>query len=278
MPSTSEQQTATDDVVLVEDTDGVRTITLNRPAAYNSLNIELKNRLVETLRDTAADDDVRAVVLTGAGKAFCAGQDLKEHVGLLLDKDPAPLSTVEEHYNPIATSIAEMPKPIIAAVNGPAAGAGAAFAYAADVRIAASSANFLMAFANVGLGPDSGASWTLQRLIGYGRALELMMLPRKVQADEALRIGLISEVVEDTADTGDGAVLARAQELAAKLATGPTVAYQKIKQTLSAATSSSFREALAAEQVAQNELGATSDHHEAVDAFVNKRAPKFTGS
>lgn len=278
MPSTSEQQTATDDVVLVEDTDGVRTITLNRPAAYNSLNIELKNRLVETLRDTAADDDVRAVVLTGAGKAFCAGQDLKEHVGLLLDKDPAPLSTVEEHYNPIATSIAEMPKPIIAAVNGPAAGAGAAFAYAADVRIAASSANFLMAFANVGLGPDSGASWTLQRLIGYGRALELMMLPRKVQADEALRLGLISEVVEDTADTGDGAVLARAQELAAKLATGPTVAYQKIKQTLSAATSSSFREALAAEQVAQNELGATSDHHEAVDAFVNKRAPKFTGS
>ncbi|MPY98780.1 MAG: enoyl-CoA hydratase [Actinophytocola sp.] len=275
MPSTPEQQTATDDVVLVEDNDGVRTITLNRPAAYNSLNIELKNRLVETLRVTAADDDVRAVVLTGAGKAFCAGQDLKEHVGLLLDKDPAPLSTVEEHYNPIATSIAEMPKPIIAAVNGPAAGAGAAFAYAADVRVAAISANFLMAFANVGLGPDSGASWTLQRLIGYGRALELMMLPRKVHADEALRIGLVSEVVDDT---GDGAVLARAQELAAKLATGPTVAYQKIKHTLSAATSSSLREALATEQVAQNELGATADHHEAVDAFVNKRTPKFTGS
>lgn len=274
MPSTPEQ-TTTDDVVLVEDTDGVRTITLNRPAAYNSLNVELKNRLVETLRVTAADDDVRAVVLTGAGKAFCAGQDLKEHVGLLLDKDPAPLSTVEEHYNPIATSIAEMPKPIIAAVNGPAAGAGAAFAYAADVRIAASSANFLMAFANVGLGPDSGASWTLQRLIGYGRALELMLLPRKVHADEALRIGLVSEVVEDA---GDGAVLTRAQELAAKLATGPTVAYQKIKHTLAAATSSSLREALAAEQVAQNELGTTADHHEAVDAFVNKRTPKFTGS
>lgn len=277
MPSTPEQ-TTNGDVVLVEDTDGVRTITLNRPAAYNSLNVELKNRLVETLRVTAADDDVRAVVLTGAGKAFCAGQDLKEHVGLLMAKDPAPLSTVEEHYNPIATSIAEMPKPIIAAVNGPAAGAGAAFAYAADVRIAASSANFLMAFANVGLGPDSGASWTLQRLIGYGRALELMMLPRKVHADEALRIGLVSEVIDDTADTGDGAVLTRAQELAAKLATGPTVAYQKIKQTLAAATSSSLREALAAEQVAQNELGTTADHHEAVDAFVNKRTPKFTGS
>ena len=272
MPSTPEQQAATDDVVIVEDTDGVRTITMNRPAAYNSLNIELKNRLVETLRATAADDDVRAVVLTGAGKAFCAGQDLKEHVGLLLDKDPAPLSTVEEHYNPIATSIAEMPKPIIAAVNGPAAGAGAAFAYAADVRIAADTANFLMAFANVGLGPDSGASWTLQRLIGYGRALELMMLPRKVAADEALRIGLVSEVV------GDGEALARARELAAKLATGPTVAYQKIKESLSAATSSSFREALAAEQIGQSELGATADHQEAVDAFVNKRTPKFTGS
>lgn len=273
MPSIPDPQpTPEEDVVVIADAEGVRTITLNRPRAYNSLNIELKERLVEVLGAAAADDDVRAIVLTGAGKAFCAGQDLKEHVGLLLAGDPDPLRTVEEHYNPIVTAIAEMTKPVIAAVNGPAAGAGAAFAYAADIRVAAESANFLMAFANVGLGPDSGASWTLQRLIGYGRALELMMVPRKVAADEALRIGLVSEVVHDDE------VLGRAQRIATGLAAGPAVAYRKIKATLAAATTSTFAEALSTEGVAQHELGATADHREAVESFVDKRAPKFTGS
>src|SRR5699024_6101260 len=125
--------------------------------------------------------------LTGTGKAFCAGQDLKEHVELLQSGAAAPLRTVAEQYNPIVRSIVEMPKPVIAAVNGAAAGAGAALAYASDLRVAASSASFSMAFAGVGLGPDSGASWTLQRLIGHGRASELMMLGRKVGTDEALR-------------------------------------------------------------------------------------------
>jgi len=162
----------TEDVLLIADADGVRTLTLNRPKAYNSLTVELKERLLAALRGAAEDSSVRAVVITGSGKAFCAGQDLKEHVGLLQAGDPAPLHTVAQHYNPIVRTIVEMPKPVIAAVNGPAAGAGAAFAYASDLRIAASSANFLMAFANVGLGPDSGASWTLQRLVGYGRAAD----------------------------------------------------------------------------------------------------------
>ena len=261
----------TSDVLLTADADGVRTLTLNRPQAYNSLTVELKEDLLEALREAADDDAVRAVVLTGSGKAFCAGQDLKEHVGLLQAGDPAPLHTVKEHYNPIVRTIVSMPKPVIAAVNGSAAGAGAAFAYASDLRIAGSSASFLMAFANVGLGPDSGASWTLQRLVGLGRAAELMLLARSVDAAEALKIGLVTEVVPDEELAG------RAQAVAAKLAAGPTVAYAKIKNVLSLAAESTLDDALAAEDAAQAALGATADHSEAVEAFVNKRKPNFQG-
>lgn len=259
------------EVLLSADADGVRTLTLNRPSAYNSLTVELKERLLATLRETATDDTVRAVVLTGAGKAFCAGQDLKEHVGMLRAGERAPLRTVAEHYNPIITEIVDMPKPVIAAVNGSAAGAGAALAYATDLRIAADSASFLMAFANVGLGPDSGASWTLQRLVGHGRAVELMMLARKVGSAEASRLGLVGEVVPD-ADLAE-----RAHSVAAALAAGPTRAYAAIKSTVAAAAESSLADALAAEDAAQSALGRTSDHTEAVEAFVAKRRPNFTG-
>ncbi|GAB3583870.1 enoyl-CoA hydratase-related protein [Amycolatopsis endophytica] len=261
----------TEDVLLTADADGVRTVTLNRPHAYNSLTVELKERLLASLREASADPAVRAVVLTGSGKAFCAGQDLKEHVGLLQAGDPAPLRTVQDHYNPIVRTLVEMPKPVIAAVNGPAAGAGAAFAYAADLRIAASSANFLMAFANVGLGPDSGASWTLQRLVGYGRAAELMLLARTVGAEEAQSLGLVTEVVPDEELAG------RAQALAAKLASGPTISYAKIKQVLTVAAEGTLEDALAAEDAAQTVLGSTADHREAVEAFVAKRKPDFQG-
>ncbi|TNC20802.1 enoyl-CoA hydratase-related protein [Amycolatopsis alkalitolerans] len=261
----------TEDVLLTADADGVRTLTLHRPKAYNSLTVELKERLLDALREAAAAPEVRAVVLTGAGKAFCAGQDLKEHVGLLQAGDPAPLGTVREHYNPIVRTIAGMPKPVIAAVNGPAAGAGAAFAYAADLRIAAASANFLMAFANVGLGPDSGASWTLQRLVGYGRAAELMLLARTVPAEEAKQLGLVSEVVPDEE------LAERAHTIAAKLAAGPTVSYAKIKEVLDVAAQGSLEDALLAEDAAQTVLGSTADHREAVEAFVAKRKPDFQG-
>lgn len=261
----------TSDVLLTADADGVRTLTLNRPQAYNSLTVELKERLLAELQAAADDADVRAVVLTGSGKAFCAGQDLKEHVGLLQSGDPAPLNTVQNHYNPITRAIVGMSKPVISAVNGTAAGAGAAFAYASDLRIAAESSSFLMAFANVGLGPDSGASWTLQRLIGYGRAAELMLLARTVDSAEALRIGLVGEVVPDED------LAARAHAIAAKLAAGPTVAYTKIKQVLNVSAQSSLEEALEAENAAQTILGKTADHAEAVEAFVTKRKPAFRG-
>jgi 2-(1,2-epoxy-1,2-dihydrophenyl)acetyl-CoA isomerase len=267
-----EANVADEPVLLIDDADGVRTLTLNRPAAYNSLTIELKNELLAALRAAAADGSVRAVVLTGAGRAFCAGQDLKEHAALLTAGDPAPLRTVDEHYNPITLAIAQLPKPVIAAVNGTAAGAGAAFAYAADLRIAGTSTKFLMAFANVGLSADSGGSWTLPRLIGYGRAMEMMLLARPVDAQRALEIGMVNQVVADED------VCATAQALAARMATGPTTAYAAIKATMLAAAGADLPTALAAESRGQAAAGATTDHKEAVEAFVAKRAPNFTGN
>jgi 2-(1,2-epoxy-1,2-dihydrophenyl)acetyl-CoA isomerase len=257
--------------LLVDDADGVRTLTLNRPEAFNSLTLRLKDDLLAALRAAASEDSVRALVITGAGRAFCAGQDLKEHVALLRANDPAPLQTVTSHYNPIVATITGMPKPVIAAVNGMAAGAGASFAYACDLRIAASSAKFLMAFANVGLTADSGASWTLPRLIGYGRAMEMMLLAAPVTADHALSIGMVSQVV------ADDAVLPTAHELAARMAAGPTTAYAKIKEALLAGAAGALADALAVEARTQAEAGATTDHTEAVNAFVAKRTPTFTG-
>jgi 2-(1,2-epoxy-1,2-dihydrophenyl)acetyl-CoA isomerase len=255
--------------LLVDDREGVRTFTLNRPEAYNSLTVELKEALRDGLADAAADPAVRAVVLTGAGKAFCAGQDLKEHVAALRADDPAPFRTVEEHYNPIVRSLTSMGKPVIAAVNGMAAGAGASFAYTCDLRIAAPGAKFLMAFATIGLTADSGASWTLPRLIGYGRAMELMLLAKPVTAEQALAIGMVTEVAEDALGT--------AQELASRMAAGPTTGFGKIKEALLAAAGADLEAALATESAGQSLLGATADHKEAVDAFVTKRPPTFQG-
>jgi len=255
--------------LLIEDADRVRTITLNRPESFNSFTVALKERLLEVVRETSADDAVRAVVITGAGRAFCAGQDLKEHVALLQAGDPAPLRTVEEHYNPLVEAVVAMPKPVIAAVNGTAAGAGASLAYACDLRVAAASAKFLMAFANVGLTADSGASWTLPRLIGHGRAMEMLLLAEPVGAEEALRTGMVNRVV------ADGRALPAARELAARLAAGPTTAYAKIKEAM--AFSGALSAALEVEARTQAEAGATADHREAVAAFVAKRPARFTG-
>lgn len=262
---------ADEPVLLIKDEAGVRTLILNRPAAFNSLTIRLKEELLDELTSAGSDPAVRAVVLTGSGKAFCAGQDLKEHVELLTSGDPAPLSTVDRHYNPIVRTIVEMPKPVIAAVNG-TAGAGASFAYACDLRIAGESTKFLMAFANVGLTADSGASWTLPRLIGYGRAMEMMLLAKPVTAPRALEIGMVNEVVADEE------VLPTAQALAARLAAGPTTAYAMIKRAMVTAAGAELAGALAAEGVTQRLAGATADHREAVAAFVAKRPPEFTGN
>jgi 2-(1,2-epoxy-1,2-dihydrophenyl)acetyl-CoA isomerase len=259
------------DVLLVERTDGVTTLTLNRPESMNSLSIELKEALRDAIAEVAADDRARAVVLTGSGRGFCVGQDLREHVGLLESGDPAPLSTVSDHYNPIALGLAQMPKPVIAAVNGMAAGAGAGFAFACDFRIASSSAAFLLAFANVGLTLDSGVSWTLPRLIGSARATALALLAEPVAAEAALEMGMVNAVV------APDHVLPAAHELAARLAVGPTSAYAAIKASIAYAANSTLAESLAREAELQAAMGATSDHRTSSSAFLAKQKPTFTG-
>lgn len=259
------------DVLLVERSEGVATLTMNRPSSMNSLSVALKEALLDAARDVSADPAVRAVVLTGAGRGFCVGQDLREHVALLDSGDPAPLSTVAQHYNPLVLTLARMPKPVICAVNGMAAGAGAGLAFACDFRIAANTAGFLIAFANVGLTLDSGVSWTLPRIVGQARATALSILAEPINAESALEMGLVNAVVEPDR------VLPTAQELATRLAAGPTAAYAAIKQSIAYAATSDLEAALAREDELQTAMGRTEDHRTSTIAFVNKQKPTFTG-
>ena len=262
------------DTVLYEVADGLATITLNRPEAMNALDTQTKDALRDTLREAGADQSVRAVLLTGTGRAFCVGQDLKEHVSTLR-QPPGPggktMSTVQEHYNPIVTAIATMPKPVVAGVNGVAAGAGAGFAFAADYRVVADSASFNTSFAGVALTADSGASWTLPRLVGPGRAADLLMFPRKITAQEAFELGIAQKVVP--AEELPAAALAVARELAE----GPTVAYAAIKESLAYGSSHSLIETLIKEDELQERAGTSEDHRIAVEAFLNKERPKYVG-
>lgn len=259
------------DVLVVDRADGVATLMMNRPESMNSLSRQLKESLLEAARDAAADPSVRAVVLAGAGRGFCVGQDLREHVALLAAHDPAPLATVAEHYNPLVLTLARMPKPVIAAVNGMAAGAGAGLSFACDFRIAAKTAGFLIAFANVGLTLDSGVSWSLPRLVGSARATALALLAEPITADAALEMGLVNAVVEPER------VLPAAQELAARLAAGPTAAYAAIKQSLAYSATHELEAALAMEDQLQTAMGRTEDHANATNAFVAKQTPTFLG-
>jgi 2-(1,2-epoxy-1,2-dihydrophenyl)acetyl-CoA isomerase len=259
-------------VLLVDIADGVATLTLNRPESLNSLSVDLKVALRDTLNNLADDPSVRAIVLTGAGRAFCVGQDLREHTAMLDSGSPTPLSTVREHYNPIVRRLAEMPKPVVAAVRGMAAGAGAGLAFLADFRIGGPSTGFLMAFANVGLAADTGSSWTLTRLVGHAKAIELALLAQPIDAAEASRLGLLTTLVED-----DDAIIGAAQALAARLAAGPTIAYGQIKRELLVAESGTLAEALEAEAEAQAICGATADHTDSVAAFIAKQRPVFNG-
>jgi len=260
------------DTVRWDLTEAVGTILLNRPRAHNALTAEMKTALLAALRQAAASPEVRAVLITGAGPAFCAGQDLREHAELLTAAQAgAAMDTVRQHYNPIVLAIRSMPKPVIAAVNGVAAGAGASLALACDLRIAARGASFLMAFARVGLAADTGASWTLQRLVGAGRAAELLLLAEPLAAHRALELGLVSQVVDD-AD-----LPAAASALAARLAMGPTAAYAGIKAELDYAAGHDLAAALEQEAEVQAALGRTADHLAATAAFAQKQRPTFQG-
>ncbi|MFC7897302.1 enoyl-CoA hydratase/isomerase family protein [Streptomyces sp. NPDC057381] len=264
------------DTVLYEVSDGLATITLNRPEAMNALNIETKVALRDAARAAAADDAVRAVLLTAAGeRAFCVGQDLKEHIGLLAaDRETGSgqtMSTVREHYNPIVRALAGARKPVVAAVNGVAAGAGFGFALAADYRIVSDTASFNTSFAGVALTADSGISWTLPRVVGPGRAADLLLFPRGIQAQEAYELGIANRVVP-AAD-----LRAEAEKVARTLAEGPTVAYAALKESVAFGLTHSLDEALDKEEELQSRAGTSEDHAIAVRAFVNKEAPRYLG-
>lgn len=264
-------ESATTAPVVTERADGVATVRLNRPDAMNSLDIATKKALLATLQDVAADESVRCVVLTGTGRAFCVGQDLKEHVGLLADGADALFTTVPEHYNPIVTLLSTMDKPVIAAVNGVAAGAGAAFAFAADLRIVADTAGFNLAFTGIALSSDSGSSFWLPRLVGVAKAKELLLMPRTVRADEALELGLATQVVPVD---GFEAVV---QEIATRLAAGPTKAYGAIRRAVEFSATHTLADSLAHEAELMASTGSTQDHRAAVDAFLAKEKPTFEG-
>ena len=257
--------------VLVERDGAVATVRLNRPDAMNSLDIATKEALVSALTEVAEDPAVRCVVLTGSGRAFCVGQDLREHITLLQADDPSLWETVARHYNPIVELLATMNKPVIAAVNGVAAGAGAGFALAADFRILVDTAGFNLAFAGIALSCDSGSSWSLQRIVGPAKAKELLLLPRTVPADECLSLGLVTKVV--AADELDATV----RELATTLAAGPTLAYGSIRRAVAFSSGHGLSDSLANEGDYMTLTGATSDHRAAVAAFLAKEKPVFTG-
>lgn len=252
---------------------GVGTLTFGRPDALNALDTAAKTALLAGLRELGADPAVRCVVLTGTGRAFCVGQDLREHAEALAARPAAEvLRTVPEHYNPIALALHTLDKPVLAAVNGVAAGAGASLAFLADLRLVAASASFTLAFAGIGLSCDTGASWTLPRLVGPTRALELLYSGRRVGAEEALALGLATEVVPDADFAG------RVQEWAARLAAGPTLAYAAMRRAVAfAAGGHDLAAALDVEAEGMRVTGASADHRDAVAAFLAKRPPRFSG-
>jgi 2-(1,2-epoxy-1,2-dihydrophenyl)acetyl-CoA isomerase len=260
------------ETIHVTDDSGVRTITLNRPDVLNSFNTQMLKELGKAVRDAAKDKTVRCLVLTGSGRGFCAGQDLADVADRYKSDDPIELGHhIRKHYNPLIASLRTMEKPVIASVNGAAAGAGCSLALAADIRIASESASFIQAFIHVGLVPDSGSTFFLPQLIGTARAFEMTCTGRKVKADEALQIGLVNQVVPAVQLSEATAKLAR------KLAALPSRGIALTKRALNAAATNDLVSQLDYEAQLQTTAGKTKDHREGVAAFIEKRPPNFTG-
>ncbi len=258
--------------VLLDVADGLARITLNRPETLNSWNEQLGLGLLAALDRAEQDDEIRAVLITGAGRAFSSGADLSEQRSGAEGELPDLSERLLELYNPIIRSVRELPKPVVAAVNGPAAGIGCALALACDLIVAAESAFFLLAFVNVGLVPDGGSTTTVPVRIGAARAAEMAMLGERVGAAKALEWGLINRVVPDD-DLDQSATL-----LLAHLAHGPTKAYANIKRLLNRTLYPELAGQLDAEAMAQKDQGQTADFVEGVLAFAEKRPPRFTGT
>lgn len=259
-----------DKSILLKIESNIAYITLNRPEVFNSFNREMAFNLQQVLDDCENNPEVRAIVLTGSGKAFCAGQDLKEVTSPKLN--PGFKKILDEHYNPIITRIRNIKKPIIAAVNGVAAGAGANIALACDIVVAHEKVGFIQAFSLIGLIPDSAGTFFLPRLIGFQKASALAMLGDKVSAEEAERLGMIYKVIPLEKFENE------VNQLAIKLAQMPTLALGKIKEALNQSFTNNLEQQLALESKLQIEAAQTNDYAEGVSAFIDKRKPNFTGT
>jgi len=250
---------------------GVATLTLNRPKSLNSFTVAMHAEIRVAMQQVTDDPAIRCLVITGAGRGFCAGQDLGDRASNGAGDVPDVGASVEKNYNPLILSIMNLPKPVICAVNGVAAGAGASLALACDIVLAARSASFIQVFCKIGLIPDSGGTWNLPRAVGLARAKGLALLGDRLNAETAEAWGLIWKCVDDDA------LMDEAQKMARHFATQPTRALGRIKRLLQGSLSNTLPEQLALEQQAMHELGQSDDYREGVAAFLEKRQPVFKG-
>lgn len=254
--------------LLYQTADGVLTITMNRPESYNAFNEQMKKELNDAFREAEKDSSVRCIVLRGAGqKAFCSGQDLKEHQG----SKRSLKESLEKSYNPLIRKIRTIEKPVIAMINGVAAGAGCSVALACDMRVMSTDAYMMQAFVNIGLVPDSGAHWFLPRLAGLTKAFEYAATGRKIPADECLQVGLVNRVVQPEE------LEAATMDLASRLAQAPTRAIGLMKRAFNRAAASDLDALLDYEAYLQQIASETEDHREGLQAFIEKRKPNFRG-
>jgi len=259
------------DTILLDIENGAARLTLNRPDRLNSFTADMHREVAEALTRVERDHDIRVLLMTGAGRAFCAGQDLADRAVAPGADDVDLGESLENRYNPLIRRLVELPKPVVCAVNGVAAGAGANIAFASDIVLAAKTAKFIQSFSNIGLLPDSGGTWILPRLVGHARALGLALTGEPISAERAENWGLIWRAVDDDQ------LKEEAEKLVGRLASGPTRGFAAIKQAMRRGWLAGLNEQLDLERDLQRELGRSDDYREGVAAFTEKRKPNFIG-